>query len=255
MNRSCLLAGALFLFATAPAGAQDSWKSEHGQECNKVAEDERRVSTPLDEVVDSARFVSGLLAYEQTRRSNLDNVIVWVTAKPGEELKRIRVETGTPSKDRAALEALLKETLRPKPGHPKGLSRVIFLRGQNRPIVSVYTGRVECSSEIANRGDIVFRLSQIVDQALAQGTDSHLTSKAMVRMVVGVDGRPRDIKVTQRNGYFSMAGRAERIIELMRFYPATIDGNPVEHLVRLPITLVGANRWGSGRTFDDFENW
>ncbi len=58
----------------------------------------------------------------------------------------------------------------------------------------------------------------------------------MVQMLVGVDGRPREITIVESRGLFLDRAASDAVGKAV-FLPAEVNGRPVEMKISLPITF------------------
>ncbi len=65
--------------------------------------------------------------------------------------------------------------------------------------------------------------------------DEGRMGSAVVSLVVGYDGRPRDVRVVRSSGGSQFADAARRAAERFRFTPAQVDGQRVKVRVEVPI--------------------
>ncbi|TKS53899.1 energy transducer TonB [Luteimonas yindakuii] len=68
------------------------------------------------------------------------------------------------------------------------------------------------------------------------------SGEVLVRAVVGIDGRPRQVDVARSSGHPALDRAAVRAVERWRFEPARQAGQPVEGEVRVPVEFVSGQR-------------
>jgi TonB family protein len=226
-----ILASAAFLLV-AVADAQTPSRPGPEQKCNGNFSHYRTPS--LEDLVDQAAIAAGL-AEIGSRGRGLRSGFVAIEFRRTGEVRQIEYDADFERNERRALEDLLRRTLRPQPAQRENFSVWLWIDGGRAPSLRPLRMTAHCPAEVNNRA--VF-MSQFVPQLNSLGMQGFLENRSTystrIRFRVALNGQPEDVSLVQSsvNPQFDQA--LLKLIDILRFYPALHDGEPVEQWILVP---------------------